>query len=607
MCVFLALVFVLFPIPESLDHPEFPERFRERYQAVVGIEQVDVLNDMAVFALTQRFEGADRWIDEALKRSEALNYAKGKGVALASRALIQFREKSYDRAALSCEQAIEHLQSGPHYLPLGLAYRRLGHICAERFDYDQMQVNFQNAIKNYTISGDTFNLADTHNHFGLRLWHQGEYAKSIEHFDQALTLFEDQDLPAKQATVLNNLGVVYYNWGRYEDALKAYYASLDIRHRLDQVEASINVLGNIGKTLMDYGQDEGALMRFEEALELARSEDLDGPTAYALNNLGEFYLARDQVDRAIEAMRESLGLYTSLQRNGGMILNHNGLGRAHLKQGSHDDAKTHFERALELAQKNDMPVREAEALRHLGEWYLEQGQLTKSGRVLEQSRQIAERIQQKKLLAEIYGHMAEVHRRSGAYEKAFLAYEKSVGLKDALYNVQVAGKLAEVQERYYTLAKEKENLSLKAERQAQEILLKRQSERLMQISAVSILLLLLLGIVARSYFVKRRLNQVMAESHATITQQKRDLELKNTELESALKEVRTLSGLLPICSNCKKIRNDSGYWEQLESYFKRHSDTQFSHSICPDCIPEFFPDSLKRKLEEQREQRAEQD
>jgi len=61
-------------------------------------------------------------------------------------------------------------------------------------------------------------------------------------------------------------------------------------------------------------------------------------------------------------------------------------------------------------------------------------------------------------------------------------------------------------------------------------------------------------------------------------------------LEKALSEVKTLSGLLPICSNCKKIRDDKGYWNQIESYIRDRSDAEFSHGICPDCAKKLYPD-----------------
>lgn len=62
------------------------------------------------------------------------------------------------------------------------------------------------------------------------------------------------------------------------------------------------------------------------------------------------------------------------------------------------------------------------------------------------------------------------------------------------------------------------------------------------------------------------------------------------ELKEALLKIKTLSGLLPICASCKKIRDDNGYWNQIESYIKTHSEAEFSHSICPNCAKKLYPD-----------------
>jgi CheY-like chemotaxis protein len=61
-------------------------------------------------------------------------------------------------------------------------------------------------------------------------------------------------------------------------------------------------------------------------------------------------------------------------------------------------------------------------------------------------------------------------------------------------------------------------------------------------------------------------------------------------LQQALNEVRRLRGFLPICSNCKKIRNDKGYWQAVEVYVQEHSDAQFSHGICPECLKKLYPE-----------------
>jgi methyl-accepting chemotaxis protein len=68
------------------------------------------------------------------------------------------------------------------------------------------------------------------------------------------------------------------------------------------------------------------------------------------------------------------------------------------------------------------------------------------------------------------------------------------------------------------------------------------------------------------------------------------VEKRTADLQAARSEVKTLSGLLPICMHCKKIRDDQGYWKQMETYIHEHSDAQFSHSICRECAEKFYPD-----------------
>jgi DNA-binding NtrC family response regulator len=65
------------------------------------------------------------------------------------------------------------------------------------------------------------------------------------------------------------------------------------------------------------------------------------------------------------------------------------------------------------------------------------------------------------------------------------------------------------------------------------------------------------------------------------------------ELQQALAEVKTLSGLLPICASCKKIRDDKGYWSQIEVYIRDHSQAEFSHGLCPDCAKKLYPEYFK--------------
>jgi PAS domain S-box-containing protein len=65
------------------------------------------------------------------------------------------------------------------------------------------------------------------------------------------------------------------------------------------------------------------------------------------------------------------------------------------------------------------------------------------------------------------------------------------------------------------------------------------------------------------------------------------------KLGKALKEIKTLKGILPLCSFCKKIRDDKGYWEQVDVYIHRYSEADISHSICPECMKKHYPDEYE--------------
>lgn len=69
-------------------------------------------------------------------------------------------------------------------------------------------------------------------------------------------------------------------------------------------------------------------------------------------------------------------------------------------------------------------------------------------------------------------------------------------------------------------------------------------------------------------------------------------------LEGALREIKQLNGLLPICASCKKIRDDNGGWTQIETYISRHTDAEFTHGICPECAEKLYPDIFTKSATE---------
>ena len=78
------------------------------------------------------------------------------------------------------------------------------------------------------------------------------------------------------------------------------------------------------------------------------------------------------------------------------------------------------------------------------------------------------------------------------------------------------------------------------------------------------------------------------------------------DLQRALADVKTLSGLLPICAGCKKIRDDRGYWQQVEEYISNRSEARFTHGYCPDCIRRLYPEIAQDILRDMSENRPDE-
>lgn len=79
-------------------------------------------------------------------------------------------------------------------------------------------------------------------------------------------------------------------------------------------------------------------------------------------------------------------------------------------------------------------------------------------------------------------------------------------------------------------------------------------------------------------------------THLNLARLRNELESKNRQLQAALDEIRQLSGIIPICAKCKKIRNDDGYWQQVEKFIQTHTGAEFSHGYCPDCYAQELED-----------------
>lgn len=100
--------------------------------------------------------------------------------------------------------------------------------------------------------------------------------------------------------------------------------------------------------------------------------------------------------------------------------------------------------------------------------------------------------------------------------------------------------------------------------------------------------------VSKKEFIARvQAMERIKQAEDALMETKKEQEATIEKLQKALEEIKTLRGLIPICAWCKKIRDDEGYWDELEVYLSKHSEAVFSHGLCPECSK-----AMKKKIEE---------
>ncbi len=139
---------------------------------------------------------------------------------------------------------------------------------------------------------------------------------------------------------------------------------------------------------------------------------------------------------------------------------------------------------------------------------------------------------------------------------------------------------------------------------------KQASDKIMHALWVNILVCIVITVIAiittnitlniyqarmeRISIIDHELKNINQSQQEEIRKQHKLMLENNRSLKKALADVKQLSGLLPICANCKKVRDSKGYWEQLESYISSHSSAEFSHGLCPECAQKLYPNVFKQ-------------
>lgn len=388
------------------------------------------------------------------------------------------------------------------------------------------------------------------------------------HALESVRLYTAAGDPWGQAQGYNTLGLIEADAGRYPQALEYHLNALAIRERTGDREGlaySYNNLGNVHRTMREFDK---ALARHRQALALKVELGLTSSEAYSHQNLGLVHYEMGDYEAALAAYQRALAIRERLQdrRAMGVTLNAIGQVEAHTQPAT---ALRTYERALALRRETGDQRGEMATQVNLGDVYRRLNDLTRAKAALTRALAIGAVIDAPLLQANTLKTLGEVEAARGEYALAYQHRIDHQAARDKIFSVESAAHFQRLQ------------VAQEAERQQHQIQLLEQQGLLREAelartrttrTALGVIAALVLVSIALLYSRLRAKQESEARFRALAT-----------SLSEALESVQTLKGMLPLCAWCRKIRDDQGYWTQLESYVTSHSSAEFTHGICPAC------------------------
>jgi len=558
-------------------------------------ERADSLNSAGYQLTMADRERARQYIEAATELAESLKYDNGRIRAHQNMARLHYGSREYIPAVEQLQQAFEILDGDETHDDSAVLYYRYAHALNGGGRTMAARRAFHNSLRIHTAKNDSLGVAMLTRALGLLFIRTAEYDSSLVYYGRAKGYYEELGNTQRVAAMINSMGASYYQLGLYEKALEHYQQSLLIRREVKDLEGVSRVLTNIGMLYTRRGDYDDAEPYFIEAGQKAKEAGHVGLVAYSLTNLGELLETRGDLDGALEYYLQALEYNREYAERSNLVLSLNAVGARYAKMGRLKQAMLYLGEAHAVADTIMHKEGMAAALMNMGVAYVTVGDNKRASDAFEKSMNITKSTGNRELLRETLGHIAGMKETSGDYKGALTSFKRYEALKDSIYGEAATKNIDRLKVEYESDQKERENEMFRQRHRANETLLIRNKTIIILISVSLAMGAVFIAILSTMYRGKKRANVRLNETNREVTLQRDEIEHKNTALEDALREIKTLSGMLPICSSCKKIRDDSGYWDEVEGYISKHSEAIFSHSICPDCMVKLYPDYADKK------------
>ena len=425
---------------------------------------------------------------------------------------------------------------------LAATYNNMGNIYYYQGDYPQALEFYQKSLEIVEQIGYKPVVSLVYNNNGNVFYHQGDYPKAMEFYQISLEISEKLGIKECISKCFTNIGFIYYSQGNYSKALEYDQKSLNIREELGDktgVARAFNYFGVVYYELQDYNL---ALEYYLKSLRIAEDLNDKGIMSNQFNNIALIYEKKNQLDTALYYYDKCIKIGEEININYILGWAYNGKGIVFEKQKKYDKALKYFLLGLEKREIVNSKKEISQSCNSLGNFYIKTGNYSKAKDYLLRAFSLANEIKNPLNLKDAAKGLTEIFEKEGDYKNSLEYHKKFKQLSDTLFNDEIIKKFA-VYEVSKEFEKEKEKQEL--EKQKQEAIYSAEIRRQAIVRNSSIigfiLMLFLAFFIFRSYRIKYKSNQQLAEQNSEIMEKNEELTQLNEEISAQRNELANLA------------------------------------------------------------------
>ncbi|MFP4528050.1 MAG: tetratricopeptide repeat protein [Candidatus Kapaibacterium sp.] len=507
--------------------PAQTDSLERALEAAPDSSRPEILNSLAAAWLRKNPRLTIQYTNRAIPESRRERDIENLATAYYYKGSAYYYLSDYDSSQINFGKSLAEFRRIDHAKGIANALLYHGHIFDARGNIDSALKYYGDAREIFSKSGDTTGIGNTHLFYGHAWEARGKLDEALKYYKLALAEYEKINYERGITSTLNNIGLLYTDMGRFDDAIEYYMRALRKKEEIGDRMGMSYTLNNIGAIYFKMQNYEKAEESYSRALEIKMETSDRAGIAKCLNNLGLIYIKKDNYEKALEMHSRAYEIATEIGNPRLQSNSASRLGSVYEHMRRYAKALSFYEKALSIEGEGGDRYLLATQLARIGNLYTITKRPAKAIPYLERALRITQEEKYRETEKECCKFLSDAWAASGNYARALEYHKRFSRLNDSLFNEQSSQTIAEMQVKYETDKKEKENELLRKSKIINELELDRQSSFIKYLIIIAALTFGLGIVVYNRYRNKRRANQLLSEKNAQIEQANDELNEKN--------------------------------------------------------------------------------